>query len=902
MKRQNYVFGSNTSNIKTQSVSELNTGWAELSILYSKILNGVCNALSSSTNDVSQEVSNAIEGMGVTLDAQNSSQLLAVLQTFAIKSTDFESPITSTNKGITKSELTALNATLTANINTKATKETDFESPITSTNKGATMKEIEEVQTSSLTFKGFVGTSEPTQTLVTGNIWINANEMPTTFPVSASSIQQWNGTAWVAYGSDYTPMDFDFFRNNNNNEGYYWFGGEWKVMSTDMSTEYFTLNQTSGKWEIKDSINIPGTPTVATPDGDTPDAVANVEFVKANAVGTKMPLLYHTWSDHLLNDVSWLRADTFSWQSGDVYKAAYNHLASEMYIENLYAWQEEESRNVYTKSATPSVGDSVYRTGGGLYGTVQSVGADNITVNGMNFPRNSGGDILGTNAETDTVDDITITFYRAEDGHKICLPDQEDNILALYNATGVAWYYILDEDNTQFKLPRTKFGFTGLRDEVGNIAKSDYAGSMGGPDWDNKQAISSGFITPENGYVFGGRGAGDDMSGHITVNDNTVFLVSTSHGGNVYGIAPVAEGDVIGLGYGTYYFVPCKPLSATTKTSVAATQMYLYFYVGNFDQSAIEQTAGLNAELFNNKMDINTPLTRDIFSPEEWENESMEQILSEGAGTGDLVFTKNWQEYDYLWFSSVSDGSSTLDDSPHWLNVKWMLAQAKSGVTNLAVVRYSSGSYWYVNPQEWTTTTMPRGSQQENLFINKVYGIKLKNITAQNVGLLNYKGLFETATALVATVPTAMGQWAIVQSDETQNNLQTKYFSTKDVNGNYVWLFGGVIDSSLVGADYVVESQLPTEANGYTWYRKYKSGWIEQGGSFGEAYTAYTTKTITLPVEMADTKYSVCLTNASTGDSYAPVTNSKTVTTFVAYRTTNYQGLGTWQVSGMSAQ
>ncbi|MBS7401776.1 MAG: hypothetical protein KIG16_04650, partial [Eubacteriales bacterium] len=30
-----------------------------------------------------------------------------------------------------------------------------------------------------------------------------------------------------------------------------------------------------------------------------------------------------------------------------------------------------------------------------------------------------------------------------------------------------------------------------------------------------------------------------------------------------------------------------------------ATQMYLYFYVGNFEQSAIEQTAGLNAEMFN---------------------------------------------------------------------------------------------------------------------------------------------------------------------------------------------------------------------------------------------------------------------------------------------------------------
>lgn len=44
---------------------------------------------------------------------------------------------------------------------------------------------------------------------------------------------------------------------------------------------------------------------------------------------------------------------------------------------------------------------------------------------------------------------------------------------------------------------------------------------------------------------------------------------------------------------------------------------------------------------------------------------------------------------------------------------------------------------------------------------------------------------------------------------------------------------GGIIlakQSELESADYVIESQMPTEENGYTWYRKYKSGWLEQGG------------------------------------------------------------------------
>ena len=59
-------------------------------------------------------------------------------------------------------------------------------------------------------------------------------------------------------------------------------------------------------------------------------------------------------------------------------------------------------------------------------------------------------------------------------------------------------------------------------------------------------------------------------------------------------------------------------------------------------------------------------------------------------------------------------------------------------------------------------------------------------------------------------------------------------------------------------ADYVIASQLPTAQNNYTWYRKYKSGWIEQGG-----YVTYTSGTgclITLPIEMDSAHYQIMLT------------------------------------------
>ena len=54
-----------------------------------------------------------------------------------------------------------------------------------------------------------------------------------------------------------------------------------------------------------------------------------------------------------------------------------------------------------------------------------------------------------------------------------------------------------------------------------------------------------------------------------------------------------------------------------------------------------------------------------------------------------------------------------------------------------------------------------------------------------------------------------------------------------------------------IAGDWVVESQLPTAENNYTWYRKYKSGWVEMGGYVSSgAQTA-----VTFPKAMANTYY-----------------------------------------------
>ena len=106
--------------------------------------------------------------------------------------------------------------------------------------------------------------------------------------------------------------------------------------------------------------------------------------------------------------------------------------------------------------------------------------------------------------------------------------------------------------------------------------------------------------------------------------------------------------------------------------------------------------------------------------------------------------------------------------------------------------------------------------------------------------------------------------------------------------------------TTLKGYDYVVESQTPTANNNYTWYRKYKSGWVEQGG-------IDTTSYITFPVTMADTHYTVnCgmeIPDSNIGNPTVSYMDKSTTGIRILLR---WDGAGTtgercWQVSGFAA-
>ena len=78
------------------------------------------------------------------------------------------------------------------------------------------------------------------------------------------------------------------------------------------------------------------------------------------------------------------------------------------------------------------------------------------------------------------------------------------------------------------------------------------------------------------------------------------------------------------------------------------------------------------------------------------------------------------------------------------------------------------------------------------------------------------------------------------------------------------------IDTRTTGLlDYVIESQTPTAENNYTWYRKYKSGWVEQGGHYNGNITAGNSTQITMPITMADTHYNISVTGEQYSNNWA---------------------------------
>lgn len=106
--------------------------------------------------------------------------------------------------------------------------------------------------------------------------------------------------------------------------------------------------------------------------------------------------------------------------------------------------------------------------------------------------------------------------------------------------------------------------------------------------------------------------------------------------------------------------------------------------------------------------------------------------------------------------------------------------------------------------------------------------------------------------------------------------------------------------------DMVIAWQIPNEDNNYTWYRKYKSGWVEQGGRNSvTGHGATSDSNIKLPIEMDSNSYDVIATINGIGENVAVGCSVYKLSSTAISLRINYGSSLTrtlsWRVCGMAA-
>lgn len=136
---------------------------------------------------------------------------------------------------------------------------------------------------------------------------------------------------------------------------------------------------------------------------------------------------------------------------------------------------------------------------------------------------------------------------------------------------------------------------------------------------------------------------------------------------------------------------------------------------------------------------------------------------------------------------------------------------------------------------------------------------------------------------------------------------------TLDSNGKIIKFDSRLVFEAVdsTEGDYVVDYQRPTAENNYTWYRKYKSGWVEQGGQFTATSVADGSGTagnniINLPIKMANDRYwySANTQVGANGWNYANgvILNARATTTLTLKVVAGTGDLALyWEVKGMAA-
>lgn len=522
------------------------------------------------------------------------------------------------------------------------------------------------------------------------------------------------------------------------------------------------------------------------------------KIISGNEKGKlSVPLLTPVFFDYKLNDISWLRSDTFSWHSGDTYSEVYNHLLSDMssgykevenygssnvaLVGNVFdndgvlsgfhsttsyvtfkvqkptssfelviktsgsssAWASQiiatattqykgfvlrfdgatlkcwmsgngTSWNImsgYNPSLTIPTGVNVWfkiAWNGTQY--IISYSTDgNTWVNGNplastvapywdeksaniggcsweSYPFRSAVYLDGSYLKVDG--NIiwhginTWKSFKAADGHEIVFSGNEEQVQKEYLKNGSAWYYILDTTKKMFKLPRG---------HSTRVIKS----YNNGLSW--YRLYADGWIEQGGRHTLLSN-AYEPISFLLSMKTSNYFVSA------IYNDINTTDGTVHGINTGKYTSSSFDVKIGTSGTTATITwqvsgyadvdsdqtgDKYLYFYVGSFSKTAIEQTAGITSEQLNNKVDIGHQVIA-FQAPTVENNYTWYRCYADGwvEQGGTIATTASYENHAVTLPVKMQDGNYFVQKTMHGganlgTNFAWRaLADVESGQTN----------------------------------------------------------------------------------------------------------------------------------------------------------------------------------------------------------------------------
>ena len=169
-------------------------------------------------------------------------------------------------------------------------------------------------------------------------------------------------------------------------------------------------------------------------------------------------------------------------------------------------------------------------------------------------------------------------------------------------------------------------------------------------------------------------------------------------------------------------------------------------------------------------------------------------------------------------------------------------------------------------------------------------------------GTTSANTLDTTSVTKGGVITDGSAKWTVIASQIIDLSISGKVITVTFIDGTQKTLTTQDTGSDMT--DYIVESY----RNGLNWYKKYKSGWVEQGGYYsGTISVGGSSSAISLSIPFADVNYHVFPTNTRAGNVGAPLTvaeDSKTTTSFKLWQYNTGQNAQTgarWYACGQGA-